>query len=58
MQMIGVVTLISKDGADLKPVDEFMRMGDVVFLSWTANQPDRIAERVAGRVDLRTQPAT
>lgn len=55
VQMIGVIALVGDGGIGVQSIDEFMRMGDVVFLSRAADQPDRIAERVAGSMDLGAQ---
>ena len=36
---------------------EFVRTRDVVFLSWPSDQPDWIAQRIAGGMDFGVQTA-
>ena len=54
-QMIGVVALVGDRDVGDETIDQFVREGDVVALSWRANQTHRIAERVACGVDLGAQ---
>jgi hypothetical protein len=55
MQMISVMPLVGNNGIGFQPIDKFVRMGDVVFLARAANQPDRIAESIARRMDFGAQ---
>jgi len=43
VQVIGVITLVSNGGVGLQSIDEFVGMGDVVFLTWSTDQPNRVA---------------
>ena len=56
-QVVGIITLVGDRGADLEAVDKFMCEGNVVTLAGAGDQTDRIAERIAGGMDLGTQPA-
>jgi len=38
------------------PLAKLRRLGDVVFLSWPTDQPDRIAKHIAGGVDFVLNP--
>jgi hypothetical protein len=58
VQMIGIVTFVCESCCRFKSVDEFVRAGDVVFLSWAANEPDWIAKRIARSMDLCAQTST
>lgn len=55
--MVGVITLVGDRGAGFEAVEEILREGDVVTLARTGEQADRIAERIAGGMDLGAQPA-
>ena len=55
MQVVGIIALISQDGAGLQAVNEFVRTGDVIFLAWASDQPDWIAKCVAGGMDFGAQ---
>jgi hypothetical protein len=56
-QVIGVVASVSDGGSGGEPVDEFVRAGDIVFLSRTADQPDRIAKSIPRGMDFGAQTA-
>ena len=56
-QVVGIITLVGDRGADLEAVDKFMCEGNVVTLAGAGDQTDRIAERIAGGMDLGAQPA-
>jgi DNA helicase II / ATP-dependent DNA helicase PcrA len=45
--VIGVVTFVGDGSCGYEPVYELVRVGDIVFLSRTADQPDRIEPRRA-----------
>src|ERR1700730_381261 len=49
------VAFVGDHGGGGEPVDEFVRMSDIVFLSGTADQPDRIAQGVSSGMDFGTQ---
>jgi hypothetical protein len=55
VQVIGVVAFVGDHGGGGEPVDEFVRMSDIVFLSGIADQPDRIAQGVSSGMDFGTQ---
>ena len=55
-QVVGIITLVGDRGADLEAVDKFMCEGNVVTLAGAGDQTDRIAERIAGGMDLGAQP--
>ena len=52
---MGVLAFVGDHGGGGEPVDEFVRMSDIVFLSGTADQPDRIAQGVSSGMDFGTQ---
>jgi hypothetical protein len=56
--MIGVIALVADRGSRIEAIDKLMCEGDVVALARRADQAERIAERVAGGVDLGAQPAS
>lgn len=56
-EMVGVIALVGQRGLGLKALDEIVGEGDIVALARRADQADRIAERVAGGVDLGAQAA-
>jgi hypothetical protein len=43
VQVIGVITLVCNGGVGLQSIDEFVGVDDVVFLAWSADQPNRVA---------------
>jgi len=53
--MIGVVALVGDRNVGFEAVDQFVGEGDVVALSGRTDQTHRIAEGVAGGVDLCAQ---
>jgi hypothetical protein len=55
VQVIGVVAFVGDHGGGGEPVDEFVRMSDIVFLSGIADQPDRTAQGVSSGMDFGTQ---
>ena len=55
--MIGIIAFVGDCGVCGEALDEIMRESDVVALAWGADQPNRIAERIACGVDFRAQPA-
>ena len=55
MQMIGVIAFIGDGGCGDNPFDKFVRMGDIVFLSGTADQPDGIAQGITRGMDFGAQ---
>ena len=57
-EMIGIIALVGQRGLSRKALDEIMGEGDVVALTWRADQADRIAVGVAGGVDLGAQATT
>jgi hypothetical protein len=54
--MISVIAFVGDGGGGSEAVDEFVRMGDIVFLAGTADQPDRIAQGVSRGMDFGAQP--
>lgn len=54
-EVVGIVSLVGQGGLGLEAVDERVGEGDIVALAGRADQPNRIAERVAGGVDLGAQ---
>lgn len=56
-QVVRVVALVGDGYLGGEAVDEFMREGDVVALSGRADQAERQAEGLGGRVDLGAQAA-
>ena len=52
MKMVGVVTFVGDSGVRDEALDESVRKRDVVALAWRCDQPERIAECVAGGVDF------
>lgn len=55
--MIGVITLVGNGASCLEAVDQIMSEGDVVALSGARDEADRIAERIACRMDFGAQAA-
>ena len=55
--MIGVVAFVGDRRVCDEAFDQIMRKGNVVALPRRANQAQRIAERVTGGMDFRTQAA-
>ena len=53
--MISVVAFVADSGSGSEPIDEFLRMGNIVFLPRTADQPDRIAQGVSSSMDFGAQ---
>jgi hypothetical protein len=56
--MIGVISLVGDHCFGLEPLNQLVRLGDVVALTWAEQQADRIAERIGGGMDLGTQAAS
>lgn len=56
-QMIGVITFVGDDGTGLEAVDQCMRLGDVVALTWAEQQTYGITECVGSGMYLGAQPA-
>ena len=50
--MIGVVALVGDRDVRGEALDQLVREGDVVALSWRADQAHRISQRIAGGVDF------
>ena len=55
--MVGIIALVGNGRAGIEAVDESVRKGNVVALPWSTDQADRIAEGIAGGMDLGAQPA-
>jgi hypothetical protein len=53
--LIGVVALVGDRDVRGEAFDKFVSEGDVVALAWRADQPHRIAKRIAGGVDFGAQ---
>ena len=51
-QMVGVVAFVGDGHLRVESPDEIMRESDIVALTGRGDQPERIAERVAGGVDF------
>jgi hypothetical protein len=51
-QMISVVALVGDGDVRGEAFDQLVRESDVVALSWRADEPHRIAQRIAGGVDF------
>lgn len=56
-EAIGVVAFVGDGGAGLEALDKIMGKGNVVALPGAGQQTHRIAERIAGGVDLGAQAA-
>jgi hypothetical protein len=56
-EVVGIIALIGDRYARRDAIDKIMRKSDVIALSGSADQTDRIAESVAGGVNFGTQPA-
>lgn len=57
VQMINVIAFVGDGGGASQAIDKLMRMGDIVFLSGTANQPDGITQGISSGMDFRAQTA-
>ncbi len=57
-QMICVIAFVGERRLRLDGLDEFMGESDVVALSGAGDQADRVAQRIAGGMDLGAQSAT
>ncbi len=57
-EMIGILALVGNRRVSSDAVDKIMCEGDVVALSGRTDQPDRIAQRIAGSMDFGAQAAT
>src|SRR4029077_10157266 len=57
-KVVGVVALVSDGGFCGDPIDQRVRKGDVVALAGGADQSHRVAQRIAGHMDLGAQAAT
>lgn len=58
VEVLGVVGGVSKDRPWSQAFDKFCGSQNLALLSWTADQPRRIAEGVGRGVDLGAQAAT
>ena len=57
-QMICVIAFVGKCRLGLEAIDQIMGESDVVALSRAGDQADRVAQRIAGGMDLGAQPAS
>jgi hypothetical protein len=55
--MVGVVAFVGDGRLRVEIGDEIVREGDVVALTGRGDQPERIAESIAGGVDFGAQSA-
>jgi hypothetical protein len=53
MQVIGAVAFARDGGGSGETIDKLVRMGDIVFLSGTADQSNRIAQSVSSGMSFR-----
>ena len=57
MEAVGIIGAVGEDGTGAVVLDEVLGTADVVFLARPGNQAQRIAQSVAGGVQLGAQPA-
>lgn len=55
-QMVGVVALVGDGCVGFEAVDKLVGKGNIIALPGGADQANRIAQRIASGMDLRTQP--
>ena len=57
VEAVGIIGAVGEDGTRAVTLDEILGAADVVFLAWPGDQAQRIAQSVAGGVQLGAQPA-
>lgn len=58
VEAVGVIGAVSQDVAGAEALDQIGGALDVVFLTWSSDQAQAIAQTVGGGVDLGAQSAT
>ena len=57
VEAVGIIGAVGKDGTRAVALDEVLGASDVVFLAWSGDQAQWIAQSIAGGVQLGAQPA-